>query len=101
MPASVQAALAHLLETRTLATLQEQHTADIITQELDRLYGKGPGYELPQKESPFRTRERSCRNQSGYKGVHRVGNRWRATITRNGVETFLGAYDDELTAAVV
>ena len=74
MPASVQAALARLLETRTLATLQEQLTADIIRQEVGRLHGEGSGCELPQKESPFRTLARESRGQSGYEGASRVEN---------------------------
>ena len=101
MPRSVQTALARLLETRTLATLQEQLTADIIQQEVDRLNGIGTGYELPQKESPFRSLARKSRRTSGYQGVHRDRNKWRAKINRGGVETYLGTYDDEFTAAIV
>ena len=71
MPGSVQTALARLLETRTLATLQEQLTADIIQQEVDRLNGIGTGYELPQKEGPFRTLARDSRRKSGYQGPQR------------------------------
>ena len=95
MPASVQAALARLLETRTLAALQEQLTADIIRRELARLHGVGSGYKLPQKESPFRTLTWEGRGQSGYKGARRSKNRWEARISRCGVETYLGTYDDD------
>ena len=56
---------------------------------------------MPQKESPFRTLARVSKGQPGYKGAIRVENRWKAQIDRCGVRTYLGTYDDELTAAIV
>ena len=100
--ATVQAALAHRqLEIRTLATLQEHLTADITRQVVDILNRTGPGYELPQKESPSRSRTRKGKRSSGYTGATKDGNKWTAGITHCEAHTNLGSYNVELIAAVV
>ena len=57
--------------------------------------------QVASNRGTFQKRDSKGRNQSGYEGVHRDGNRWRAKITRNGVETCLGTYDNEFNAAIV
>ena len=100
--ATVQVALARgQLEIRTLATLQDHLTADITRQVVDILNGTSPGYELPQNESPSRSLAHKGRRTSGYRGVTKDRNKWRARITRGRAETNLGSYDVELIAAVV
>lgn len=38
-------------------------------------------------------------NTSGYKGVHKVGNRWRAQIQVEGKKIYLGYFGDKIEAA--
>ena len=100
MPDSVKRALARLLETRTLASLQEKLTAEIIRLEVDKLNGVGSGYNSPQEQSLFCALSVAER-QSNYLGVRQVrgskqaSGKWRVQLTRNGVTTYLGTYDDE------
>ena len=48
----------------------------------------------------MRNRDGSRFSASGVKGVHKDGDRWRATLEVNGQRLFLGHYDDiELAAA--
>ena len=101
--ATVQAALARRQqEIRTLATLQSHLTTDITCLVLDILKGTDTKHELPLKEGPSRSFVRKGRRTSGYRGAYtKDGNKWTAQIQRGGVKTQLGAYDEELTAAIV
>jgi hypothetical protein len=39
------------------------------------------------------------RNRSGFRGVSRVGNRWRAVLTLNGRQEHLGYFDEPVEAS--
>ena len=90
---------------RTLDSLQSHLTADVTRQVLDILTailrGTCPEHELPQKEGRTRSSVRQDKRTSWYRGVKKSGKKCAAQINRGGVRTELGAYDEELTAAIV
>jgi hypothetical protein len=83
-------------------TLAWMYVHGEMADELDHIDGDG----LNNKISNLRpcTRSQNCANRravsnaSGYRGVYRERNKWRAQIRTNGVTTSLGSFDDPVEA---